>query len=328
MNLLKHKKKIIATVLLGCVGYAWSCIAAIPKQAPPMVPERSSWVVYWDWQQGLKQAQHQDDQVLVAFAVHFDKNNHLVLPEGLDLSSLKKEQPSGRRLYLSFVNDREVGKGFLLKDVQLLHRLLDKEAARRRHIEEIIKLCKAEGFAGVEIDYENLWQEEALVRSFALFGKELKSACDNNGLKLRLVLEPKTLAYAELLPEKIEYVVMFYNLYGPHSGPGPKANEKFILRTLKQMEGLRGTPTIAFANGGFDWAEGGRASGLTQAQAEALAEKFQAAPQRDKASRALYFSYSVKDEAHTVWYADELTLAFWRNIAAKYGYQRFSLWRL
>ena len=216
----------------------------------------------------------------------------------------------------------------MLKDVQLLHRLLDKEAARRKHIEEIIKLCKDKGFAGVEIDYENLWQEEDLVQSFGLFAQELKAACDNNGLKLRLVLEPKTLAYAEALPEKIEYVVMFYNLYGPHSGPGPKANEKFILRTLKQMEKLRGTPTIAFANGGFDWAEGGKASGLTQAQAEALAQKYQAAPQRDKASRALYFSYSVKDEAHTVWYADELTLAFWRNIAAKYGYQRFSLWRL
>ena len=61
MNLVKHKKKIIAAVLLACVGYAWSCIAAIPKQAPPMVPERSSWVVYWDWQQGLEQARHQDD---------------------------------------------------------------------------------------------------------------------------------------------------------------------------------------------------------------------------------------------------------------------------
>lgn len=329
MNLVKHKKKIIAAVLLACVGYAWSCIAAIPKQAPPMVPERSSWVVYWDWEQGVKKALIQDDQVLVAFAVHFDKNNRLTLPEGLDLTSLRQEKNfAARRLYLSFVNDKEADKGAVLKDVELLHRLLDKEAARRRHIAEIVKLCKAKGFAGVEIDYENLWQEEALVQSFALFGKELKTACDNNGLKLRLVLEPKTLAYAELLPEKIEYVVMFYNLYGPHSGPGPKANEKFILRTLKQMEKLKGTPTIAFANGGFDWTEEKKVTGLTQAQAEDLAKKFNAVPARDKESRALYFTYEEKGKAHTVWYADELTLAFWRNIAEKYGYQRFSLWRL
>ena len=329
MNLVKHKKKIIAAVLLACVGYAWSCIAAIPKQAPPMVPERSSWVVYWDWQQGLEQARHQDDQALVAFAVHFDKNNRLTLPEGLDFAALKQEKKlTAKRLYLSFVNDKEADKGSVLKDVQLLHRLLDKEAARRRHIAEIVKLCKAKGFAGVEIDYENLWQEEALVQSFALFAKELKTACDNNGLKLRLVLEPKTLAYAELLPEKIEYVVMFYNLYGPHSGPGPKANEKFILRTLKQMEKLKGTPTIAFANGGFDWTEEKKVTGLTQAQAEDLAKKFNAVTARDKESRALYFTYEEKGKAHTVWYADELTLAFWRNIAEKYGYQRFSLWRL
>ena len=329
MNLVKHKKKIIAAVLLACVGYAWSCIAAIPKQAPPMVPERSSWVVYWDWQQGLEQARHQDDQALVAFAVHFDKNNRLTLPEGLDFAALKQEKKlTAKRFYLSFVNDKEADKGSVLKDVQLLHRLLDKEAARRRHIEDIVNLCKAKGFAGVEIDYENLWQEEALVQSFALFAKELKAACDNNGIKLRLVLEPKTLAYAELLPEKIEYVVMFYNLYGSHSGPGPKANEKFILRTLKQMEKLKGTPTIAFANGGFDWTEEKKAAGLTQHQAEALVKKYQAGPVRDNASRALYFNYEEKGKKHTVWYADELTLAFWRNIAEKYGYQRFSLWRL
>ncbi|MDO5786526.1 MAG: glycosyl hydrolase family 18 protein [Phascolarctobacterium sp.] len=329
MNLLKHKKKIIATVLLGCVGYAWSCVAAIPNQAPPMVPERSAWIVYWDWQQGLEQALVREDQALVAFAAHFNKHNHITLPKGLDVNALQQGQEfAGRRFYLSFVNDKEAGKGVSLKDVQLLHRLLDKETVRHRHIAEIVKLSKEKGFTGIEIDYENLWQEEALVKSYAQFARELKSACDNNGLKLRLVLEPKTLAYAELLPEKVEYVVMFYNLYGPHSGPGPKANEKFIMRTLKQMEKLCGTTTIAFANGGFDWAEGGRVSGLTQGEAEALVRKYQVNPERDKASRALYFSYSIKDEVHTVWYADELTLAFWRNIAEKYGYQRFSLWRL
>ena len=70
MNLVKHKKKIIAAVLLACVGYAWSCIAAIPKQAPPMVPERSSWVVYWDWEQGVKKALIQD--------VHWQNNFVLI----------------------------------------------------------------------------------------------------------------------------------------------------------------------------------------------------------------------------------------------------------
>ncbi|MGM9569665.1 MAG: glycosyl hydrolase family 18 protein [Phascolarctobacterium sp.] len=329
MDLFGHKKKIIAALLLGCVGYAWSCVAAIPNQAPPMVPERSAWIVYWDWQQGLEQAQVREDQALVAFAAHFDINNRVKLPEGLDLAALQEAKKlQGRRLFLSFVNDKESDKGVLLKNIQLLHRLLDNKAARRKHIEEIVRLCKEQGFTGVEIDYENIWQEEALLESYAQFARELKDACDNNGLKLRLVLEPKTLAYAELLPEKVEYVVMFYNLHGPHSGPGPKANEKFILRTLKQMEKLRGTTTIAFANGGFDWHADGKVTGLTQLQAEALQKKYKAVPGRDKSSRALYFDYVVKEKKHTVWYADELTLAFWRNIAEKYGYQRFSLWRL
>lgn len=329
MVLLKHKKKIIAALLLACVGYAWSCVAAIPKQAPPMVPERSSWVVYWDWQQGLKQAVLQDDQALVAFAVHFDEKNRLVLPQGLDLPSLQQAKAlQGRRVYLSFVNDKMSSKGVLLKDTAMLKALLEKEYTRRHHIEEIVALCSKNSFAGIEIDYENIWQDEALITSFAQFVSELKADCDNNGLKLRVVLEPKTLAYAEALPEKIEYVVMFYNLYGPHSGPGPKANEKFILRTLKQMEKLRGTPTLAFANGGFAWTEGDKVHSLTQAQAEALAKKYSAAPTRDKDSRALFYTYEDKGKTHSVWYADELTVAFWRTVAEKYGYQRFSLWRL
>ena len=328
MHILKHKKKIIAAVLVACVGYAWSCVAAIPKQAPPMVPERSAWVVYWDWQQGLKQAQAEEGQTLVAFAAHFDKNNHLVLAEGLDLAALKgNPKLAKQRLFLSFVNDKHNGKGVVLKDVQLLHKLLTKEHTRRRHIAELVDLCQRHGFAGIEIDYENIWQEEALVQSFAHFTRELKEACEQRGLKLRIVLEPKTLAYAELLPEKIEYVVMFYNLYGPHSGPGPKANEKFILRTLKQMEKLRGIPTVAFANGGYAWTDGGKVISLTTAQADALAAKYQAVPKRDGASKALSFTYMEKKVEHEVWYADAQTLAFWRATAEKYGYQRFSLWR-
>ena len=84
------------------------------------------------------------------------------------------------------------------------------------------------------------------------------------------------------------------------------------------------------AGGVYGWPRywGEKTGGLTQAQAEDLAKKFNAVPARDKESRALYFTYEEKGKAHTVWYADELTLAFWRNIAEKYGYQRFSLWRL
>lgn len=329
MNILHHKKKIFAAILSLCVGCAWSCVAAIPNQAPPMVPERSAWAVYWDWERGLDAAARGDEQALVAFAAHFDRHNHPVLAEGLDVGALSGEAAlKGRKLFLSFVNDKDGGRGQALKDVELLHKLLDKEYARRQHIEEILDLCVRNHFAGVEIDYENVWQDEKLVENFAAFISELKEACALKELRLRVVLEPKTLPYAEMLPEKIEYVVMFYNLYGTHSGPGPKADEKFILRTLKQMEKLRGTPTIAFANGGFDWTAGGRTDALTSEEAEALARRYAKEPERDKKSRALYFAYEEKGREHEVWYADTLTLAFWRGIAEKYGYQRFSLWRL
>lgn len=326
LTLLRHKKKIIAAVFLACMGYIYSCLAALPKEAPPMTAQNSAWLVYWDWQAGVEQAARREDEVLVAFAADFDRRDRLRLHEGVELGALKSF--GGRRLYLSFVNDREDGGRQQLKDVALLHRLLDKPEARRRHIAEIIRLCKKHGFAGIEIDYENLWQDAALVDSFAKFIGELREEATAAELKLRVVLEPKTLEFADRLPARVEYVVMFYNLYGTHSGAGPKANEKFILRTLKRLERLGGTPNIAFANGGFDWSADGGAIGLSGRQAAALAEEYASEVKRDADSRSLYFSYEKGGAKHTVWYADAETLDFWRAVAAKYGYKRFSLWRL
>lgn len=326
-KILCYKKHILLALLVACVGYMCACFAAKPNQAPPMQPQRAAWLVYWDWEQGLAKAQLDKEQTYIVFAASFDKKGKLLLPEQFkveDLSKIPQEQ-----LFLSIVNDREGKKNQLLqKDITILKRKLSGKKRRRKHVQQIIDLCKENGFSGVEIDYENIWQDEKLIQNFALFTAELRDKTQEAGLKLRVVLEPKSLSYAELLPENVEYVVMFYNLYGLHSGPGPKADEKFILRTLKKIEKLRGTPNIAFANGGFSWTSGQRAKSLTSQQAAALAQKHDVVPQRDAQSHALHFSYEEAGKQYTVWYADEETLNFWYQTAAAYGYKRFSLWRL
>lgn len=325
-KILCYKKHILLALLVACVGYMCACFAAKPNQAPPMQPQRAVWLVYWDWEQGLKEAQLDKEQTYIVFAAYFDKKGRLLLPEQFTEESLKNLPQD--KLFLSIVNDWEGKKNQLLpKDTAVLQRKLSNKKRRQQHVQQIIALCKKNNFAGIEIDYENIWQNEKLMRDFALFTAELRDKSREAGLELRIVLEPKALTYAELLPENVEYVVMFYNLYGLHSGPGPKADEKFILRTLKKMEKLKGKPNVAFANGGFSWTSGRRAISVTSQQAVAIAQKHGVVPQRDAQSYALYFSYVEAGKQHTVWYADEKTLNFWCETAAAYGYKRFSLWR-
>lgn len=319
-------KKIIFGLLCAFVLSLTSCASAGRLQAPPMEAEKSAWVVYWDWDRGAREAQATQPDAVVAFAANFDAQGDVVLPKELTterLAALPKE-----KAYLSVVNDQLAGEKTLLKDTKLLKKLLGKKAAREEHIDELVALCKKNAFTGLEIDYENVWRDAGLMKNYAAFLAELRDVAQAENLKLRVVLEPKTLRYAELLPADVEYVVMFYNLYGGHSGPGPKADRRFIWSTLSQAAKLPGTPNVAFANGGFDWSAPKKARGITQAQAVMLQQKYKAQPERDEKSRALHFTYNEGKEQHTVWYADEETLAYWQELAQAVGFKRISIWRL
>ena len=319
-------KKIIFGLLCFVVLSLSSCASAGRLQAPPMEAEKSAWVVYWDWDRGAGEAQQQKNDALVAFAASFDEQGSLALPSELTAARLAKLPLE--RSYLSFVNDQKQGSKTVLKDTRLLKKLLAKKASRKQHVADIIALGKENKFSGVEIDYENIWRNAALMKSYAEFVSELRDECRAQDMKLRVVLEPRTLRYAKLLPQNVEYVVMFYNLYGGHSGPGPKADRRFIWRTLSQAAKLPGTPNVAFANGGFDWTAQKKAKGITLAQAVALQKQHQATPERDEGSRALHFTYKKGAEEHTVWYADDETLAYWEKLAQALGFKRISIWRL
>lgn len=316
-------RKIVFGLLCIVVMSLTSCVSAGRLEAPPMEEQKSAWVVYWDWDRGMKEAQRSD--VLVAFAASFDEQGELVLPA--ELTQKRLTALPADKAYLSFVNDQKHGEKTLLKDTRLLKKLLGKKA-RQQHIADILALSKQHGFMGVEIDYENVWKDASLMKDYAAFITELRDECKAQNMQLRVVLEPKALRFAELLPDDVEYVIMFYNLYGGHSGPGPKADRRFIWHTLSEAAKLPGTPNVAFANGGFDWSAPKKAKGITLEQAVALQKKYQAQPERDEKSRALHFTYSVGAEKHTVWYADEETMAYWQQLAQAVGFKRFSSWRL
>jgi len=254
----------------------------------------------------------------------------LFLPK--ELKETKKQQVKGKgnyETYLSFVNDKQNSDGsIILKDIEVLRKLFSDEESMEKHIDAMITLTLQGGYDGIEVDYERIWKEETIGQSFLLFSNKLYAKALENNLSLRIVLEPNTPFFTAQFSRGPEYVVMFYNLYGIHGDPGPKANKKFIQKMAKKMKFLPDERSVAFSTGGCLWGDNGEKRFLTEVQGKDLAFTNGAELKRDEESQCLVFAYKDKGVSYQVWYADLKTLNYWISIAQEHGENNISLWRL
>lgn len=318
-----------ASVLLG------GCVEAEPLRSGPHPPVHlAAWQTYWDMEGGRNDYDllRKKMDAISYFAVAYDENDALYVPEAVRAMA---ETYKGKKFetYLSFTNDI-VGKRRLEKDRELLWRLLGDDAALDRTVEGIVSLAAQFGVRGVELDYENFAKDEKLLQRYLVFTYRLSTACVHQGLKLRIVLEP-SVPFDAGFAKGPEYVVMLYNLYGKHSGPGAKADGAFIDKTIVKMEALPEPHAVAFATGGCLWQDYGpfglmcgERRFITAREAVQLAAEHHAATERDAASAALHFRYAVGGHTTEVWYADSETLNAWITRAAQRGVTSVSIWRL
>jgi spore germination protein len=295
----------------------------------------SSWVVYWDKDSESELLKMGQSLKSVSFfAASFDSRERLFIPEtnGYELSDVKNYcKKISTPLFLTIVNDYTTPEGASsLKDTNLLKSLLLSEESRNSHIQDIIKFALDGGYDGIEIDYEGIKNNDDLWKGYIEFCKELYSKAYENNLKMRVILEPSAPIEKYKFPVGPDYIMMAYNLYGTNTEPGPKANVDFINKLCKKMQRLEGEKWIAFATGGFDWADGKKATGITESKALELLSKYKHSKvSEDKDSECKYFSYSdEKGVNHTVWYADEKTFQLWFAAAEKQGFNHLAIWRL
>lgn len=295
----------------------------------------SVWNAYWNLEGAEKQIEAMSERIanINYFAAYFDKDDKVFIPkETTEFYNKTKEsyRKKGWQLYLTVVNDQILSDGSsALKSTDLLYRLFASETAYQAHAEELLSLALANGYDGLEIDYENLKKDESLWELYMPFVSYLYERCGEEGLKLRIVIETNIYADRIAWVEGPVYSVMCYNLYGSHSGPGPKANKAFLEEVMQKMQYVPGSVDYALANGGFDWCEDGTVNGITTAAAEKLLESAKITAQRDHDSGAEYFSYTDKEgKNHEVWYADEETMETWMEWLSEGGNRQFSIWRV
>ncbi len=319
----------VFVTLTGCnynSQYAGHAVAKEPTKL-------SAWLAYWDSDSGEKELKKVENKLdkLSFFAAYFDKNDRVFIPKELsDQKSELKKTKVRYVAYLTFVNDKQNPDGsIVMKDTEILRRLFADETSMERHVDEIIATTLSGGYDGIEIDYERIWKDEQIGQSFLRFADKLYLKALKNNLKLRIVLEPGTPFADANFSKGPEYVVMFYNLYGLHSAPGPKANKDFIEKTLKKVETLPGEKSIAFSTGGCVWGDNGEKTFLTEVEARTLAMVYGRGTKRDEESQCVVFDYKdIYGVSYQVWYADVKTLNYWISIAKDHGENNISLWHL
>lgn len=291
-----------------------------------------AWLPYWEYDAAMEEMQTLAGRLdeVVAFAAVFDSSDHpLMLPDSSALLDGLRQTCAGTTssVYLSVVNDVQTGQDtYDNKSADLLRRLFADESAQSQHLEDLTSLMDTYALTGLELDYENLKSDKTLWKHYADFIKRIWTLCARDGVRLRVVLPWDAPAYVTL-PTGPEYSVMCYNLYGYHSGPGPKADIAFLKKTCAYYQPLCATVRMAFATGGFDW-HGDQITALTQQQAEEQLSVAGAEASRDPGSGALTATYIAEGETHTLWYADAQTLATWRDVCRESGFTSFDLFRL
>lgn len=289
----------------------------------------SAWVVYWDLNTDKEfKALDKELKNVSYFAVNFNYNNELTIPEKL-ISYYNDTKNNNYNKYITIVNDKIDSNGkSLLKDVNLLKYLLSNSTLRNNHIEDIINLAVKYDFDGIEIDYEQIKNDIILWNDYILFIKELYEKAQEKGLKLRIVLEPNSPITKLNFPEGPAYVIMCYNLHGTSTEPGEKANPEFINDLIKKMGNIPGKKDFAIATGGFDWADNGKTTSVTEIEANRILKEYGAKAERDVNSQCLFFNYKdINNTKHQIWYADNITLKFWMKTIIEKGYD-VSIWRL
>jgi spore germination protein YaaH len=196
---------------------------------------------------------------------------------------------------------------------QPVAQLLHNPALMQRHIAALVTLASRHGYAGIDIDYEDLHATDR--QAFSTFVTRLGAALHARGKILSVAVFAKTTDagyaprnvaqdYAVIGRAADQVRVMAYDYHWASSGPGPIAPVSWVRGVLAYAKTqipaskiILGIPLY-----GYDWT-GGHGANLTSQQATRLAAQHRAPVRYDTASQSPWFSYTAADGSrHQVWF--------------------------
>lgn len=283
-----------------------------------------------------------DEQSLVSLQAHADQLTHL-MPEwirlGPDGSFLVEEdarmtQAAARLELTPTVSNYQSGefKRSLLKP------LLATPAARKDAAQRLAKLCEERGFAGVNLDFENL--DPALWQQVAALVESARAELHPRGflLSIDVPAELKGVPVERLAAASDLLVVMAYDEHASSDNPGPIATPQYVARSVAAYLKVAPADKIVVALGayGYDWpldSDGDSArpaEELSFAQALALARENEVPVEWDDQAKSSFFEYDedATHEKHQVRFLDAPAMAAELEAVSALHVRGVAVWRL
>jgi len=310
----------LATVLLAPV------VACAPTIGTPNPLQMQAWVVYFDGDRGLAELQEHgelfDRVSLFAYELAPDgspipaPNMQEMIAPFLRLASEKQFDP-----WVTVVNDvRHSVDSVIAKDPALVHELIADPARRNAHAQELVTRVVEAGFKGLHLDYEQVPESDST--PYQAFIREVSQELQQRGLGLEIVVEP----VSGPLPASgsASVAVMAYDLFGTHSGPGPRSTPEFVMELgSRAAVDSDSAAALAIAVGGFAWEPDGEVNQLDWSHAQQLADSAERTQRDVSGVPTAYLGNNTE-----IWFEDiESLLGKWRA-AWEAGFRRLAIWRL
>jgi len=251
----------------------------------------------------------------------------------VDLDTVRSLQARGIQVMPTVTNLRD-GEW----DPETVQAMLHNPAAVDYHIDELVDLAVANGYDGIDIDYEDLSGRDRKV--FSEFLTKLGTALDSAGKQLTVAVHPKTSDegddernvaqdYQAIGAAADQVRIMTYDYSWDTSRPGPVAPadwvQDVIAWTVTQVP--REKVIIGIVLLGYDWGDG---PGITvdHEQARSIARANDATIRRSE-DGSPWFAYSDSSGTrHEVWYEDSQSARAKLTLVSEYGLGGAFFWRL
>lgn len=197
-----------------------------------------------------------------------------------------------------------------------VERIIDDPVMRARHVQAVVDLASQHGFAGVDIDYEELLAKDR--PAFSAFIRQLAAALHAKHMRLSVDVFAKTTDkgydqrnvaqdYAALGAAADQIRIMAYDWHWSSSTAGPVAPLNWVsevlgyaLTQIPREKIILGVPMY-----GYDWV-GTSGQLVSWLQAYELSQTHKAVVHWDDQAQSPWFTYeSAQGQQHTVWFEND-----------------------
>ncbi|MGE5557866.1 MAG: glycosyl hydrolase family 18 protein [Bacillota bacterium] len=219
------------------------------------------------------------------------------------------------------------------------HNLLTNAKNRRNAIDNILTILSRYGYAGVNIDFENVKSNDRW--AFTLFIKEMSYRLHAKGYLATASIPAKTFDnpsenwsgaydYRALGMYLDQIMIMTYDQHTADSNPGPVASYSWVRKVIRYAVTVipRQKVLMGIAGYGYDWPRLGKGKAITFVQIDSLVKRLHILPQWDAQNMVPHFTYWKNGLSHKVYYENNQSLKAKLNVIHEFGIRGVALWRL